>query len=632
MKNHKSLIMFLIIIFNFLFSQSILNTKHDLSVGSIDANIKAISEEQVCVFCHTPHSSNTIAQLWNKTQTEQTDYILYSSERLAGYPTPSQPKDRSKLCMSCHDGTIAIGSVYNLPGSSVGGGITMSDGVTTMPTSASGYIGVDLSDDHPVGYNYDTNYDSELVVRSWPWKAQGIKVRLDPDASSGTIECHTCHNPHDNFYSPFLNEPESILCTICHVKTGWEQSVHYDLGCSACHKSHGGEKGLLNSVEEVNCYSSGCHGSVNPAIGTSGRLLDIETQLDYVNTHPTHTIAGVHFAGESSSIDFADRHAECFDCHDPHQAGGTAVSNIATALIGASGVELLIWPTPTTNLIDNDNEFITPNSYNLIEPALNENQICLKCHSNFTSQPAGQKNIAEEINPYYRSTHGLVKRTVLDGSDGTEPRNPYVNSSNMEPPFDEDPSSYTRNLECSDCHASEISGSDLDSRTDAKGSHGSSIFVGSLDPLSNQSAILVETISSSSSTGTPLCFVCHCRSNYWDGPLISSAFNKHPSNSIAHKSGSGQSGGIEQGCLGCHMLDKYQSGLSGNTEMIFIHGQNKRYNINEFNESEGNGQLNDAFVNGFIADIDFENKTCQTEVGCHSGSQANPKVYNSIGP
>ena len=618
MKNNVSLVIVSIVILNFLQAQSILNTKHDLSVGSASANIKAVSEDQVCVFCHTPHSSETITQLWNKSLTGVTNYTLYSSERLAGYPTPSQPKSRSKLCMSCHDGTVAIGSVYNLPGPGAQGTITMTNSVTTMPTGAGGYLGTDLSDDHPVGFTYDTNSDPELVNRNWPWKAQGLKILLDPDASNGTVECKTCHNPHDNFYTPFLNEPASTLCTTCHAKTGWGQSVHYNLGCISCHNSHGGGKALLKSVEEINCYSSGCHNSANPATGSSGRFLDIETQLNYVNSHPTHTTSGVHFAGEVSYVDFTNRHAECSDCHDPHQAGGATSSNIATALKGASGVEPIIWPTPLTNLVDNDNEFIAPSSYSMLDPVLNEYQICLKCHSNFTSQPAGQKNIAEEINPYYRSTHGLVPRSVLDGSDGTEPRNPYVNSSNMEPPFDEDPSSYTRTLLCSDCHASDIGGSTLDSRTDAKGSHGSSNFVGSLDPLSNQSAMLVETISSDKMNGTPLCYVCHRRSNYWDGPVISSALERHPSRKRRHKT--------SRGCFACHMWDYNSNGTSGNTEKIFIHGQNKRYNINERNGSTGSGQLIDAFINGYAADVDFIQKTCSTE-SCH-----NSEDYGSIGP
>lgn len=616
--NYRSIILLFVLLIEAVTAQSILNTKHDFSIGSIDATIKAVSEDQVCVFCHAPHSTDTIAQLWNKTLTEEANYTLYSSERLTGYPTPSQPKDRSKLCMSCHDGTIAIGSVYNRPGLGLDGTILMADGVTVMPSASGGYTGIDLSDDHPIGYTYDTNNDPELTLRNWPWKDEGLKVLLDPDASNGTVECHTCHNPHDNFYSPFLNEPETSLCTTCHSKTGWDETVHFGLGCTSCHKSHGGGKALLGSTEEVNCYSSGCHGSVNPAIGTSGRVLDVETQMDYVNSHPTHTTDGIHYAGETIGIDFADRHAECADCHDPHQAGGTTSNNLATALKGVSGVEPILWPTPTSNLYDNDNEFIAPSSYSLIDPALNEYQICLKCHSNFTSQPAGQKNIAEEINPYYRSTHGLVKRAVLDGSDGTEPRNMYVNSSNMEPPFDEDPLSYTRSLLCSDCHASEISVANLDSRIDARGTHGSSSFVGSLDPLSNQSAMLIETISSSKQTGTPLCFICHSRSNYWDGSVISSALNKHPGEKKPHQT--------SMGCFGCHMWDYNSNGTSGNSQNILIHGQNKRYNIDERDGSAGSGQIVDAFINGYTSDADFIQKSCTTE-GCHG-----IKYYESIGP
>ena len=229
-------------------AQQIATSKHNLSTLTNTTT-------QICVFCHTPHSSDTIGQLWNKSLTGVTNYTLYSSERLAGYPTPSQPKSRSKLCMSCHDGTIAIGSVYNLPGPGAEGTITMAGSVTTMPTGTSGYIGTDLSDDHPVGFSYDTNSDPELVSRNWPWKTQGLKVLLDPDASNGTVECNTCHNPHDSFYTPFLNEPASTLCTTCHAKTGWGQSVHYNLGCISCHNSHGGGKALLKSVEEINCVT-----------------------------------------------------------------------------------------------------------------------------------------------------------------------------------------------------------------------------------------------------------------------------------------------------------------------------------------------------------------------------------------
>ena len=621
----------------FLVSNAILGqistTKHNLSATSGNT-IVADSETGVCIFCHTAHSTETIDQLWNKTLTEETNYTLYSSSRLSGYPTPSQPNAKSKLCMSCHDGTIAIGSVYNTPGSGTTGTITMAGGVTTMPVAAAGHIGVNLADDHPIGYTYDPGSDPDLITKAWPWADAGETVLLDPDASNGTVECHTCHDAHDNTYPPFLHQDKATLCNECHSKPGWETAVHQTVGCGGCHIPHGGGNSLLGGVEEAACYNSGCHGTTSPASGTTSlRLLDVESQLGYTNSHPTNIVSGAHSAGTGDDMSSSNRHAECFDCHDPHLAGGSSASGIATALKGVWGVEPISWPTPIVNTTNNDNEFSAPVSYTTVEPAEYEYQVCLKCHSNYTTLPAGAKNIAEEINPKYRSTHGLVNRTVLDGSDGTEPRNPFVNASNMNAPFDEDPATYTRTVLCSDCHASDIGVNTIETRTDAKGPHGSNVTVGSLDPLSNQNAMLIATIASNDVDGTPLCNVCHSRSNYWDGSLVSSRYSQHPSVKGAHQ--------FPTGCFTCHMYDYSEYGsfagtggpTGGHSEVIFVHGQNKTYNLGEYNQGSrnnpavgaGQGQVADAFVNGFIADMDFNGLQCWSEAdaaGCgrsHSG-------------
>jgi hypothetical protein len=154
---------------------SVRDTKHNLSAGG-PGTIIAASETQVCAFCHTPHHSSTVAQLWNKQPTVAT-YTLYSSDFLTSltYPSPAQPNQRSKLCMSCHDGTVALGSVYNLPGPEGAGTISMTQAgtpITTMPASAAGHLGTILTDDHPVGFLYDNARDPELVVRPWPWEPQ----------------------------------------------------------------------------------------------------------------------------------------------------------------------------------------------------------------------------------------------------------------------------------------------------------------------------------------------------------------------------------------------------------------------------------------------------------------------------
>ena len=105
---------------NVLYSQiqgvaKMLGTKHNLSVSGTGA-IRASSELQLCVFCHTPHVPRQYAseQLWNH-QSSSAEYTLYSSDYLTNlnYSAPNQPNARSKLCLSCHDGTVAIGAVYN---------------------------------------------------------------------------------------------------------------------------------------------------------------------------------------------------------------------------------------------------------------------------------------------------------------------------------------------------------------------------------------------------------------------------------------------------------------------------------------------------------------------------------------
>ncbi|MFC1483461.1 cytochrome c3 family protein [Candidatus Neomarinimicrobiota bacterium] len=612
---------------------SIFNSKHDLSVSSTGATIKAETEDEVCVFCHTPHSAAIYNQLWNREAAGAPSYTLYTSSRLtaAGYPTPSQPGEKSQLCMSCHDGTIALGSVYNIPGAGLAGTITMASDVTTMPTDAPGYIGTDLTDDHPVGYEYDPTSDPDLITRAWPWPGP---VMLDPNNASGTVECYTCHNVHDNSNQPFLHLPEADLCIECHSKTGWSESKHYiSVGCAGCHKPHGGGNALLSDIEEVTCYTAGCHGITSPVTGSSGRSLDIQTQLNYTSAHPTHLYSGIHTSGEvgepdSLSATYSKRHAECFDCHDPHQAGGST-SGIATALKGVWGVEptYIIGDIPN-NTVDNENGFAIPSSYTVANPVTDEYQVCLKCHSDYTTPPAGRRNIAEEINPYYISTHGLYLRTVKDGSDGTEPRNPFVNVNSMNPPFNEDPSSYTRDVLCSDCHANDLAGATLQTRTDAKGAHGSSITYTSPDPYSNSTAMLVATIASDAVNGTPLCHVCHSRSNYWDGTLVSSRCSEHPSAKAKHK--------LAMGCFSCHMYDYsyYPIDTGGGSERIFVHGQEKRYNVRELSGfTAGTGQLLDAFVNGYMADMDFVGTQCWSEVSvtnCGKGHVG--QGYSSVGP
>lgn len=101
---------------------SISNTRHNLT-QSFNPNADVMTTNarnnygEVCVYCHAPHGANTKikAPIWNRTINTGT-YIIYDKMRTLNQPI-GQPGANSLTCLSCHDGTIAIDSVINMPGS-----------------------------------------------------------------------------------------------------------------------------------------------------------------------------------------------------------------------------------------------------------------------------------------------------------------------------------------------------------------------------------------------------------------------------------------------------------------------------------------------------------------------------------
>lgn len=443
-----------------------LSTKHNLSVSGTGA-IRASTEQQLCVFCHTPHVPKQYAAtpLWNRPATTA-DYTLYSSDYLTSldYDNPSQPNPRSKLCLSCHDGTIAIGAVLNNDG---GSPIKLENDVTTMPEDAAGNLGTSLVDDHPVGYAYNTAKDPELVNRVWPWNTP---VRLDPDDAAGTVECMSCHDAHDDQFGKFLrmSNTDAALCTHCHQKGGWSESAHRlsvqaftpaglpqttvgEWSCRSCHKSHNGEgvPYLLTKTEEMTCYESGCHGTQNTGPDTK----DIQTHADKFYAHPTGSVMSAHKNPDNqASLGPANRHAECQDCHNSHRAkeglhtpGSNAVSGVISGVSGVQPSFAPIWTQPA--------------SYTDLKPAVTENQICFKCHSSnaFGIVPDGITTIvgpsgasltdqAMEFNPANRSAHpvqvGLLSQTGSPIPRALQPAGLTADWNNAG----------TQTMYCSDCH------------------------------------------------------------------------------------------------------------------------------------------------------------------------------------
>ncbi|MDO8946424.1 MAG: cytochrome c3 family protein [Desulfocapsaceae bacterium] len=430
--------------------KSILDSKHNLSANGGN-EIRATGESEVCIFCHTPHHARQdIPYLWNRR--DPVTYTPYKSTTLSA--TVGQPTGASRLCLSCHDGTIALGAVLSRP--------------TEIPFSLtlagrSSLLGTDLSDDHPVSFSYQssiTSGNTELVDAS----ALTSPVQLD---STGQLQCTACHDPHNDALGKFLvmTNQYSALCLKCHNKSNWEGSTHdtSDLtwngtapdpwpnstyttvkenGCGNCHRPHtaGMHQRLLKQInEEDNCLV--CH-SGNVAITS-----DIASELTKSYRHSVGNYADVHDAAEDfgpAGVVKGD-HVECEDCHNPHQVKNTTAvapyvsgKNIGVQGITADGV-------------------MTQNAQYLYE-------ICFKCHA------AATKNVID-VPEIVRYSNQLDTRIEFN----------YINndiSSSSHPVIQKTGSTYTpslkaiyripnSNMYCTDCHGSD------NPTVGAQGPHGS---------------------------------------------------------------------------------------------------------------------------------------------------------------
>jgi predicted CXXCH cytochrome family protein len=197
-----SMTMLMLAVISSMALAQISSTAHDFS-GS------TWSGGEICVPCHTPHNADvsvTNAPLWNHALTIQS-YTLYTGYRMNA--TVAQPGGISKLCLSCHDGTVALDSF----GGSTG---------TTMIGSGNANLGATLADDHPIGFTYDATLatnDGELYDPTTATSGLGSTIHNDLLAS-GSLECSSCHDVHDDTNSPFLvkSNASSALCLTCHNK------------------------------------------------------------------------------------------------------------------------------------------------------------------------------------------------------------------------------------------------------------------------------------------------------------------------------------------------------------------------------------------------------------------------------
>ncbi len=504
--------------FTVLQSQRISTTKHNLSTSG-PGSVKSTTEGEICVFCHIPHASAR-TPLWNRTNSAAT-YSLYTSTTLNA--TMGQPDGSSINCLSCHDGTIALGHVTSRT-SDISFGST-----TTMPATRTN-LGTDLRDDHPISFAYTAALATADGKLNNP-TSLGSGVKLD---ANGKMQCTSCHDPHYSSNTKFLvaTNQYSTLCIVCHNDANWASSTHktstatwnstgtnpwlhtsytttQQNACESCHNTHqaGGTKRLLNySAEESNCLY--CH---NGNVASSTKNINSELSKTY-----KHNVAGysaVHDPTEGNEP--TTKHVECVDCHNPHASNAATAS--APAVKGNS---------QKVKGINSAGSSVNPVTY--------EYEICLRCHSSVSwRQTARTIRIIEQSNVRLEFNTGNPSHHAVFGAGPSSDVPSLVTGY-----------STTSVIYCTDCHSS-------DGTNVPKGPHGSTVR-GLL-----KSGYATADNTTESATAYALCYSCHSRTSI----LNDVTFKEHSKHIVSEKAPC-------NACHDPHGISSTQGNATNNSRLI----------------------------------------------------------------
>jgi hypothetical protein len=350
-----------------------------------------------CLFCHAPHSGmqNSNPALWSQTLSTQT-YTTYSSTTL--HNTSLQPTlgADSSLCLSCHDGTVAVGQTQPY------GTIQMSGNM--YPADV---FGTNLQGSHPFSLKLPL-VDAPDLVASLVSNGTTADPLKQVKLINGNVECTSCHTPHiqaiDMMSKNFLVRDSSSgqMCLSCHdpnprtVKgqsnplAQWSTSIHATAGnaiangpvlgsyttvamnaCLSCHMPHNSTagarllRGPLPAIPNMDVSTQNCITCHNGGSNISPAITNVYAEFAKIS-HPYPSGINMHDAAEPTLLN-NNRHATCVDCHSPHAS--QAVNSFSATLpplirpsqAGALGISAMDGTT-------------------VMNPAVNQYENCLRCH------------------------------------------------------------------------------------------------------------------------------------------------------------------------------------------------------------------------------------------------------------
>lgn len=392
-----------------------------------------------CTFCHAPHSGiGGITPLWNQTLSTQS-YTLYTSTTYKQQGKQPTLGRSTSLCLSCHDGTIAVGQ------SAVYGKIPTSGTMNNTDV-----LGTNLSSSHPFSMLTPLKDAPDMAASL---VAQGTTA--DPTGAvkliHGNVECISCHNPHvqntDKIAQMFLVRDSSNgqMCLACHdpnrvmpgqtnLLSGWTTSMHalatnqvastanaglYNTvavnACSSCHTEHNANGparlmrpatpaavGVDASTQDcITCHDGG--NNVSPAApNVYGEFAKI--------SHLLPAGSNTHDEAEPAVLN-NDRHATCVDCHNAH------ADQQMTTFTAPPGIR-----PPQTNVTG----VSAVDGVTVVSPAVNQYENCFRCHGTSTGKQvlikygylptrlvfaADPLNLVPQFSPNATSSHPVVHQS-----------------------------------------------------------------------------------------------------------------------------------------------------------------------------------------------------------------------------
>jgi predicted CXXCH cytochrome family protein len=247
-------------------------TPHDLPRGDNGmayTPVPADSLQRVCIYCHAPHNTYRLNSasgvgvgpvaldvydylpLWNHTlPTLLPAYTMYDNGPGAPQTGPRssqarangmEPGSVSLLCLSCHDGSIAVNSYGN------------SAQLSTSQSNGTSYIvdaygigknGAYLGNHHPIGFDYPSVATADpgdgfagglgglrqggirdMALTNFYGTTETIQSHLFANSrigSQNSVECATCHSVHNIGNGGetllWISDRNSNLCLTCHDK------------------------------------------------------------------------------------------------------------------------------------------------------------------------------------------------------------------------------------------------------------------------------------------------------------------------------------------------------------------------------------------------------------------------------